>query len=226
MVSTWAGALSRSAPLRLCASSTPGNRPVRSVRLADHGRQMAGRCCTAQCRGPSMRKLTVLSVAFPFAIVSADPIGGAEQILARIDRALIEAGHHSIVLAAEGSESAGDLITAPRISGEIGQAEWNRAHQSVRASLAEAVRTRNVDLVHLHGVDFPNYLPTSDIRVLATLHLPLSYYPSRVLDPARPRTWFNAVSAAQSQPIRSHSSIVATIENGVAAPHGPAPAKE
>src|SRR3954451_22668376 len=72
----------------------------------------------------------------------------------------------------------------------------------------------------------PNYLPTSDIRVLATLHLPLSYYPSRVLDPARPRTWFNAVSAAQSQPIRSHSSIVATIENGVAAPHGPAPAKE
>jgi glycosyltransferase involved in cell wall biosynthesis len=173
-----------------------------------------------------MRKLTVLSVAFPFAIVSTDPIGGAEQILARIDRTLIEAGHHSIVLAAEGSESAGDLITLPRISGEIRQAEWNRAHASVRAAIAGAVRTQNVDLVHLHGVDFPNYLPTSNIRVLATLHLPLSYYPPDVLDPARPRTWLNTVSTAQTREIRSHSSIVAMIENGVAAPHGPTPAKE
>ena len=32
--------------------------------------------------------LTVLSVAYPFAPVTADPAGGAEQVLAQIDRAL------------------------------------------------------------------------------------------------------------------------------------------
>jgi glycosyltransferase involved in cell wall biosynthesis len=173
-----------------------------------------------------MRKLTVLSVAFPFAVVSADPVGGAEQVLARIDRALVEAGHNSIMIAAEGSESAGGLMTIPRISGPIGWTEWNRAHASIRAAIAGVVETQCIDLVHLHGVDFASYLPTSNIRVLATLHLPLSYYPPDVLEPARPRTWFNTVSADQSQQIRSHANVVAAIENGVLAPHEPAPAKE
>lgn len=173
-----------------------------------------------------MRKLTILSIAFPFAMLSADPVGGAEQVLARIDRALVEAGHRSIVVASEGSESAGDLATVPQIPGPIGWAEWDRAHQAMRGMIARVIETQNVDLVHLHGVDFACYLPGSDIRALATLHLPLSYYPSNVLQLGRPRTWFNTVSAAQNRFIPSHCSVVAAIENGVAAPHGPATVKE
>lgn len=49
--------------------------------------------------------LTVLSVAYPLAPVTADPVGGAEQVLARMDRALVDAGHRSIVIASEGSRS-------------------------------------------------------------------------------------------------------------------------
>jgi hypothetical protein len=47
--------------------------------------------------------LTVLNVAYPFARVSPDTAGGAEQVLAMLDDALAEAGHTSIVIAPEGS---------------------------------------------------------------------------------------------------------------------------
>ena len=36
--------------------------------------------------------LTVLSVAYPFALVSPDAAGGAEQVLAQLDAALVGAG--------------------------------------------------------------------------------------------------------------------------------------
>ena len=47
-------------------------------------------------------RLTILNVAFPFARVSPDPVGGAEQVLAQLDRALVAAGHRSIVVASAG----------------------------------------------------------------------------------------------------------------------------
>ena len=41
--------------------------------------------------------LTILSVAYPFAPVSRDTAGGAEQILAHLDAALVHAGHRSLI---------------------------------------------------------------------------------------------------------------------------------
>ena len=43
---------------------------------------------------------TILSVAYPFAPVGPDTVGGAEQVLAQLDAALVAAGHRSIVVAA------------------------------------------------------------------------------------------------------------------------------
>ncbi|MBL9025844.1 MAG: hypothetical protein JNL21_26855 [Myxococcales bacterium] len=52
--------------------------------------------------------LTVLNVAFPFAPVGPDSVGGAEQIVSALDAALLRAGHRSIDLACDGSTAAGD----------------------------------------------------------------------------------------------------------------------
>jgi hypothetical protein len=58
--------------------------------------------------------LTVLSVAYPLAPVAPEVAGGAEQVLLRLDRALVEAGHRSLVIACAGSTTAGRLFpTAP-----------------------------------------------------------------------------------------------------------------
>ena len=173
-----------------------------------------------------MRKLTVVSVAFPFAVVSADPVGGAEQILSRIDRALAAAGHRSIVIAAEGSLSAGELVSMPACSGPIGRSEWNRAHGYLRETISQVVARSDADLVHMHGVDFQYYLPPPGVRVLATLHLPQTFYPPGSLDLTRPRTWINTVSRYQHERARHHPRVARLIENGVAAPPNATPRKE
>lgn len=165
-----------------------------------------------------MKYLRILSVAFPFAMVSADPVGGAEQILSHIDSALTASGHRSIVIAAQGSATMGELVSIPRYCGTIGWNEWDRAHGHLRTLIRQIVSDRDIDLVHMHGVDFQSYLPDPGVRVLATLHLPLGYYSSSSLHPARPRTWLNTVSRYQHRTAESNPHVVRLIENGVAAP--------
>ena len=81
---------------------------------------------------------TVLSVAYPFAPVTADPIGGAEQVLSMLDRALVARGHRSVVIAVEGSEVAGELVPVPPIAGEIAPDQRDRIHVVLRERI-EAV---------------------------------------------------------------------------------------
>ncbi len=57
--------------------------------------------------------LTVLSVAYPLAPVGPDAVGGAEQVLAMLDAALVAAGHRSLVVACAGSAAAGRLLPIP-----------------------------------------------------------------------------------------------------------------
>jgi glycosyltransferase involved in cell wall biosynthesis len=173
-----------------------------------------------------VKKLTVLSVAFPFAVISADPVGGAEQVLSRIDRALSAAGHRSIVLAAQGSVTAGELIGVPRCPDPIQAADWRRTHDFVRASIGGFVAHGRVDLIHMHGMDFQDYLPSPGVGVLVTLHLPLALYRNAGLGLQRPRTWLNTVSRYQHQSAVSHLRVVRLIENGVLAPPPSSVAKE
>src|SRR5437868_5747850 len=55
--------------------------------------------------------LTVVSVAYPLAPVTEDPVGGAEQVLLQIHRALRAAGHRSIVIANDRSSLSGELVS-------------------------------------------------------------------------------------------------------------------
>jgi glycosyltransferase involved in cell wall biosynthesis len=163
-------------------------------------------------------RLTVLSVAFPLAPVTADPVGGAEQVLARLDRALVAAGHRSVVIAPEGSEVAGEFAPVPAVAGEIGAAATRRAHGAVRARIAEVIRDRRPDVVHLHGLDFDRYLPAEGPPVLVTLHLPLAWYAPGALAPVRARTYLHPVSASQAATRPDDARICTPVENGVDIP--------
>src|SRR5690625_2525455 len=80
--------------------------------------------------------LTVLLVGYSFAPISADPVGGSEQILAHLDRALVEGGHRSLVVAPEGSEVAGELFPVPAIAGEIDAAARRHVEPFLQAQIA------------------------------------------------------------------------------------------
>lgn len=122
--------------------------------------------------------MTVLSVAYPLFPVGPDSAGGAEQILFLLDREIVRSARRSLVIAAPGSTITGELIAGPP--------------DLIQRTLQE----NEVDLIHFHGLDFDNYVPDINIRMLVTLHLPLAWYPPSAL--ARKNVEPLCVSQSQS----------------------------
>jgi glycosyltransferase involved in cell wall biosynthesis len=116
----------------------------------------------------------VLSVAYPFAPVGPHAVGGAEQVLAALDAGVVAAGGRSLVLACPGSVVRGALHLLPPVPARIDEAARRRAWAHAGAEVARL--SAQVDVVHLHGLDFARYLPPAGVPALATLHLPLSFY--------------------------------------------------
>ncbi len=162
-----------------------------------------------------MRPLTVLSVAYPFAPVGPDAAGGAEQVLTRLDAALVEAGHRSIVLACAGSTTRGACVETRAVSGVLTDAVRGEIQRAHARAILEVLERERVDLVHLHGIDFWTYLPPPGAAVLITLHLPPSWYPEWIFRLERPRTWMHCVSRSQRRACRGEASLLPEIENGV-----------
>ncbi len=162
--------------------------------------------------------LTVLSVAYALAPVSPDAVGGAEQVLSALDRALVRAGHRSVVVAQAGSAVAGELVAVPAAAGALGAEERAAAEAATRVA-AEAVLARGgVDLVHMHGIDFaatmPRPGPAAGAPVLVTLHLPPAWYPAGALRPG-PGVWLVCVSEAQHARCPPSAALLPPIANGV-----------
>jgi glycosyltransferase involved in cell wall biosynthesis len=160
-------------------------------------------------------KLTVLNVAYPLAPVGPHEVGGAEQILSRLDRALTSVGHNSIVIATADSTIYGRHVPIPRAPVRYDHDAILRARQSCRDALQEVLSVHDIDVVHMHGVDFAEYLPPLNVPVLATLHLPIQWYAPRALRPSRPATWLNCVSQTQHKACPPSSCLIEPIGNGV-----------
>jgi glycosyltransferase involved in cell wall biosynthesis len=156
--------------------------------------------------------MTVLNVAYPLLSVSEDSAGGSEQILHLVERELVNAGHQSVVIAAEGSSIRGRLLETPRFSGEITDEVRRSAQQVHREAIGIALRRYPIDLIHFHGLDFHEYIPNDDVPMLATLHLPVSWYPEGFLE--RSPIELNLVSRSQAN---SHSAAAGwpVICNGI-----------
>lgn len=126
-----------------------------------------------------------------------------------------------MVVASAGSTVSGRLIPTPTADGPLDPATRAAAQAAHREAIAETLARWPVDLVHLHGIDFHTYLPPPGVPVLATLHLPLSWYPREALLPARPLTWLHAVSASQRRDAPGDVVLLPDIENGVDLPPSP-----
>jgi glycosyltransferase involved in cell wall biosynthesis len=126
--------------------------------------------------------MNVLSVAYPLFPVSADSAGGAEQILFLVERGLAAAGHRSVVVAARGSQVSGELVETPVADGEITEEVRRWAQAEHRRAIEVALHEHEIDLIHFHGLDFYEYLPEREIAQLATLHLPVEWYPTSIFE--------------------------------------------
>lgn len=143
--------------------------------------------------------MRVLSVAFPAIPVGTPVAAGAEQVLSMLDTGLIERGHENVVIAAAGSKVSGQLVESSCPS----------------KAMERVIASDSVDLIHFHGLDFPNYVPETDVPMLGTLHLPLSFYPERTIENCRSRGMvLNCVSKSQAStsPLLDGLPV---IENGI-----------
>lgn len=161
-----------------------------------------------------MTPLTILNVASPYVPVGAGSVGGAEQIVHRLDESIVASGHRSLVVASAGSRIAGTLIATP--PARLVDPETNaRVWDIHRAAVAVACNAHAVDLVHVHGVEFHRYLPPPGVPVLVTLHMPADWYPANEVSHPRPDVWFNCVSALQAAGFPACPSMLAPIANGI-----------
>jgi glycosyltransferase involved in cell wall biosynthesis len=160
-------------------------------------------------------KYTVLSVAYPLTEVGENAVGGSEQVLNLLDRALTDAGHCSLVIAAEGSRVHGTLIPSPAANGTLNPVvrKWGeRVHQQL---IRDTLSRYSVDLVHMHSLDFHCYLPEPGTPTLATLHLPPDWYPPRIFQLDRQHFYLNCVSSSQERACPQSTSLLPSIPNGV-----------
>src|SRR5919108_2697920 len=82
-------------------------------------------------------KLSVLSVGYPLARIGPDEVGGAEQILSALDRALVETGHTSLIVGVEGSDVAGTLVPIPQPKMPFDERAIALARQNCRTAIEE-----------------------------------------------------------------------------------------
>lgn len=162
--------------------------------------------------------LTILNVAFPLAPAGPDAVGGAEQVLSRLDQALIAAGHQSLVVACAGTKSAGTLLSTGTVPEKLTDSARADAYRRHRQTIARALDRWPVDVVHLHGIDCCEYLPPPGVPVLVTLHLPPAWYPPEIFRLSRPRTYLHCVSPAQRRACPPCAAMLPVIENGVPVP--------
>ncbi len=143
--------------------------------------------------------MRVLSVAFQEVPVGTPGSGGAEHILSILDSALVQGGDQSAVIAAPGSKVTGQLI------------ESSNHKETIDLTL----RTREFDLIHFHGLDFAKYLPETSVPMLATLHLPVSFYPAGIVEHCLSRgICLNCVSRNQADST-AESRDLPVIPNGI-----------
>jgi glycosyltransferase involved in cell wall biosynthesis len=118
-------------------------------------------------------------------------------------------------VAPAGSHVAGTLVSIPLVQDPVTRSSWVAAHEACRAAIRDTLAREQVDLVHLHGVDFHAYLPAPGPIVLVTLHLPLDWYPAEALRATRPRTFLHGVSHTQMRACPPGVEVLEPIENGV-----------
>jgi glycosyltransferase involved in cell wall biosynthesis len=156
--------------------------------------------------------LTILSVGYPLLPVGPDSGGGAEQILYLVERGLVQAGHRSVVVAAAGSNVSGELIETPAVTSAMTQ-EVRHAAQKAHLVAIDAVLGRySIDLIHFHGLDFHTYVPSQRVPKLATLHLPVDWYPRCIFDSSG--IHLNCVSQTQAASALPETKVPVVI-NGI-----------
>ncbi|HET9365744.1 MAG TPA: glycosyltransferase [Candidatus Angelobacter sp.] len=166
-----------------------------------------------------MPPLHILYIAYPLLTVSDKSAGGAEQVLWVLERELARRGVHTTVAASAGSCVAGELFaTGDPCTQPDDYERRNCEHQERIISFIQdrAREGRGFDLVHDMSGSFWSRAAELDVPVLATLHLPRSFYPPQYFQNVPANVSFNCVSHSQARSFSDLERLIGVVPNGIA----------
>ena len=188
-------------------------------------------------------KLSILYIAYPLLTVTPESAGGAEQMLLAIEREMHAAGHSTTIAAAHGSEVHGRLLATGRAANGADQFDERDRRHSASILRHLQLHPTEFDLIHDHSGSFFRHAVHCPLPVLATLHLPRSFYREElfrdvvpqvrvpvdvvpqvrvpVLDANLGTLYFNGVSHSQAGSFADLPNFLGAIPNGIAVDHFP-----
>lgn len=161
----------------------------------------------------------ILYVAYPLLQVHDESAGGAEQILWTLEREMVRTGVHTTVAASAGSRVSGELFSTGQPCTQPDDYERRRIEHEdqvidfVRRCTREG---KPFDLIHDHSGSFWRRAAEIDAPVLATLHLPRSFYPAGSFDDVPANVSFNCVSDSQARTFANLIALAGVVPNGIA----------
>lgn len=166
-----------------------------------------------------MPSLNILYIAYPLLTVTNESAGGAEQVLWTLEHELAGRGVHTTVAASVGSRVTGELFpTGDPCTQPDDYERRNLEHQDeIIAFVNRRARAGQAfDLVHDMSGSFWSRADELDVPVLATLHLPRSFYPPQSFQNVPGNVRFNCVSNSQARSFSDLSGLLGAVPNGIA----------
>jgi glycosyltransferase involved in cell wall biosynthesis len=158
--------------------------------------------------------MKILFVSYPMLPVSDASCGGAEQMLWTLEREMAQRGHDTAVAACEGSRVSGELI-ATGVAPTAADAFEQRAKEHSTAVIA-AADAGEFDLVHDKSGFFWRHSGELKVPVLATLHLPRTFYEESLFRETPENLFFNCVSESQAGSFCDLKQMIGVVRNGIA----------
>jgi glycosyltransferase involved in cell wall biosynthesis len=161
----------------------------------------------------------ILYVAYPLLQVHDESAGGAEQVLWTLEREIARSGTHTTVAASAGSRVKGELFSTGEPCTQPD--DYERRHNEHEDRIVELVRRSKregmaFDLIHDHSGSFWKRAAEVDAPVLATLHLPRSFYLVGSFDDVPANVSFNCVSDSQARSFADLDALAGVVPNGIA----------
>lgn len=162
-----------------------------------------------------MAKLSILYVSYPLLTVTPESAGGAEQVLLTVERGMHAAGHHTTVAASSGSKVSGRLLdTGSPVNARDQYEQREREHNAAILTYLRQ-HPNEFDLVHDKSGSFFRQAAECPVPVLATLHLPRSFYREEFFRDAPSKLFFNCVSQSQAKGFGDLPNFLGVVENGI-----------
>lgn len=165
--------------------------------------------------------MRLLYVAYPLLPVSPESCGGAEQMLWTLEGEMARRGHQTWVAACDGSRAAGRLLATGAPPSQPDQFEQRDAEQAAR--VLDFLARERFDLVHDKSGSFWRHAARLHAPVLATLHLPRSFYPADAFRELPPKLSFNCVSQSQLRSFAGLPGMLGAVPNGIRLNYFPPP---